>query len=66
MVRRDLLQVDKTAPEDQVLLGNEQKRRQDPDLDSHLGIRDHNDPEKGTGDRTVDLRNPTGFERQHI
>ena len=66
MVRRDVLQVDKTAPEDQVLLGNDQKRGQDPDLDSDLGIRDHHDPEKGTRDRTLDLRNPTGFERQHI
>ena len=66
MVHRDLLQVDKTAPEDKVLLGNEQKCRQDPDMDSHIRLCDHHDLEKGTQDRAVDLRNPTGFEHQHI
>lgn len=66
MVHRDLLQVDKTAPEDQILLGNDQKRGQDPDMDSHNRIYDHHDLEKGTQDRTVDLLNPTGFEHQHI
>ncbi len=45
-----LLQVDKTAPEDKILLGNDQKCGQDPDIDSHHRICDRHYPEKETQD----------------
>ena len=66
MVHRVILQMDQTAPKDQILLRKIRKCCKNPDMNSYLSICTCSDCEKETKNRTIDLRNSTGFEYKHI
>jgi hypothetical protein len=61
-----LLQMDQAAPAHQGLLRHQRERRQDPNLDRHLGLRPRRHRAETTCPRSYPLPNPTDSERRPI
>ena len=61
-----VLQVDQTAPSNQIFLRNDRKRSQDTGVDRHIHLRADRHHEKETEFAAFALRNSQSFGSQHV
>ena len=66
MAGRVVLQVDQTAPSNQIFLRNDRKRSQDTGVDRHIHLRADRHYEKETEFAAFALRNSQSFGSQHV
>ena len=66
MAGRTVLQVDQTAPSNQIFLRNDRKRSQDTGVDRHIHLRADRHHEKETEFAAFALRNSQSFGSQHV